>query len=56
MRGEKILKILEILEDMAVSTLDLLDMWLFEQPRGIYGLERARLKRAGQKNNYFLLN
>jgi CRISPR-associated endonuclease Cas2 len=53
MRGEKILKILEILEDMAVSTLDLLDMWLFEQPRGIYGLERARLKRAGQKKQLF---
>jgi CRISPR-associated endonuclease Cas2 len=53
MRGEKILKILEILEDMAVSTLDLLDMWLFEQPRGIYGLERAKLKRAGQKKQLF---
>jgi CRISPR/Cas system-associated endoribonuclease Cas2 len=53
MRGEKILKILEILEDMAVSTLDLLDMWLFEQPRGIYGLERARLRRAGQKKQLF---
>jgi DNA-binding transcriptional regulator PaaX len=38
---------------MAVSTLDLLDMWLFEQPRGIYGLERARLKRVGQKKQLF---
>jgi CRISPR/Cas system-associated endoribonuclease Cas2 len=53
MRGEKILKILEILEDMAVSTLDLFDMWMFEQPRGIYGLKRARLKRAGQKKQLF---
>ena len=53
MKGEKILKILEILEGMAVSTLELLDMWMFTQPRGIYGLQREMIKRSGQNRQLF---
>ena len=53
MKGEKILKILEILEGMAMSTLELLDMWMFTQPRGIYGLQREMIKRSGQNRQLF---
>jgi len=53
MKGEKILKILEVLEEVATSYLELFDVLIFKQPRGISGVQRELLKVRGKREKLF---
>ncbi len=53
MKGEKILKILEVLEEVATNYLELFDILIFKQPRGILGVQRELLKVRGQRKKLF---
>ena len=53
MRGEKILKILAILEDMIVSQWELFDVLTTTQPLGIHKVQREMMRRRGRRTLFF---